>query len=224
MNSKLWIFDVDGTLVDSLKYSYEIDKGLVQRYGGSIPDLDSYREAIQMGNWDKFYEGFGIQDPEKRKNLLERYYDEASKVPLQPLPYAHELLKYLRRKRTTIAIVSINKSLEKVIDKLRKTDLEKYFDRENIQFAESKKTGCIRKQCEKTKVSYKEAIFVGDTAKDVIEAREAGVKTAAIIGESSYHPEKMIVDSRPDYLFKDLKEIFTSVVACRDTIDDHVWL
>lgn len=204
------IFDVDGTLVDSLGQSYEVDRRLVGRYGGHIPDLDSYREAIGMGDWDRFYERFGIKDPKIKKRLLEDYYEETARVPLKAVPAAEELLAYLRE-RVPISIVSINKSVDKVIEKLRKTGLEKYFDGTAIQVTPDKKTEGIRKECERQNIPYSKAIFVGDTAKDVVEARDAGTKTVAIAWEGSYHNERMIVESQPDLVFSSLKDFCLAI-------------
>jgi len=210
MKPKLWIFDVDGTLVDSLSASYAIDQTIIEKLGdGNAPDIDTYRQLLGEKNWQEFYANFGVTDYEK---ALHHYYYMMSKIytapiPLKAIPGVKKLLRKLQGQNVPRTIISINGSLDSVINKLDRTNLLKYFDKDSIHVTDDSKKEVIVGECERREIQPAETVYIGDTAKDVREGRAAGVKTIAIANQYSYNPSGVIERAKPDYLVRDISDI-----------------
>lgn len=201
MKPKLVIFDVDGTLVDSLSISYDIDSQIIAELGGRVPDVETYREHLGEKDWEDFYKTFGVKETSRALSL---YHTKASQKKSVAISGTEELLEQIRSNNILTAIVSVNKDLDHIISKLQSAGLEKYFDKHSIHCVSNIKTEAIRRECEDRKVSFNEALYVGDTAKDIREARAAGIRTVAISNKHSYNPDSLIRQANPDYIFKDI--------------------
>lgn len=213
MKPKLLVFDVDGTLVDSLSVSYDVDKKIISEFGGNVPSMETYRGCIGEGNWNDFYRKFGVNIDTER--ALELYYSRISQFDQKAIPGAKDLLQKLSDSDVARAIVSINKRQDYVLDKLRMAGLENYFTPKDIYCEGDNKVMAIKEACSKRGITPQAALYIGDTAKDVREARAAGLKTVAISNKFSFNTKDIIMQSNPDYLFTDISDL-TSFLEGKD--------
>lgn len=205
MKPKIWVFDVDGTLVDSLSVSYKIDSEIIREFGGNVPDIESYRGVLGEGSWNDFYRKFGVDIETER--ALELYYSRISQSGHKPIPGARDLLKRLSEGGTERAVVSINESRDHILNKLSSAGLEEYFMSEDVYCEKDSKEKVLKEVCSKRGATPQEVLYVGDTAKDVREARTAGLRTAAISNKFSYNPHNLIRQANPDYLVADITDL-----------------
>ena len=104
MKPKIWVFDVDGTLVDSLSISYRVDSEIIREFGGNVPDIEDYRKLLGEGGWDDFYRKFGVDMETER--ALELYYSRVSQYGQRAISGARDLLQTLSENNVGRAIVS----------------------------------------------------------------------------------------------------------------------
>lgn len=197
MERRLIGFDVDGTLVDSLSQSYEVDCNLIRTHGGKVPTLQEYRNAITDGNWEAFYQSFGVTSPVDD----EEYYKALKEKPLKEVEGAKSLLEYFTRrwKNISLFVVSINSSKSDVIRKLDVCELTPFFQEDSIYAVKGTKTDAIRQEIEKRGISPNKTFYVGDTVKDIVESREAGVHPVGLLLDTSFNSYTMINEAKPDY-------------------------
>ena len=201
---KLLIFDVDGTLVDSLRISYDVDSRIIRELGGEVPDFKNYRKNLGEKDWSEFYSGFSVKDTALALSL---YYNRVNRRKYRAIPGVKELLQKLADRPIAKTVISINESSSCVISKLRAAGLKNYFSTDSVHCGRDNKIRAIREEYTKRNICPQDVLFVGDTAKDVREARAAGVRVAAISNKFSYNPEYLITQANPDYLFTDISEI-----------------
>lgn len=129
---KAFIFDLDGTLIDTEKIYREVWPKAIRQFGYELPD-EKYLEFRSLGRPfapQRFRELFGEQFDyaaarEVRKGLFNEYLKEH---PIERKPGAIELLTFLRSKGITTAIATAT-DLERANEYLKDTGLDGYFDR-----------------------------------------------------------------------------------------------
>ena len=204
MKTKLLIFDVDGTLVDSLGDHYETDKKIIENLQGVAPSLEEYMGILgRVTDWNKFYEQFGVSDSEKATAL---FYKLISERAPRAIPEAYELLSKVRRMNIPHCALSINENPYSVHKKLLGARLLDYFI--NSVYSDPKtKTEVIREVCKERGIDYNNAILIGDTEKDIREGKEVGVVTVGVSNKYSFSPEEDINKAQPNYLIHDIRDL-----------------
>jgi len=197
MSEKLFLFDFDGVLVDSLELYERRVKLCLEKIGSPI--IRSREDFLVLFE-DNFYEGIvkkGIDLAEfmraSRSMPAKDDYDQMT--PFTPIfPVLHEL-----KKNNILTVISSN--ISKVIYAI----LSRYgFNgcfREILgaDYGYSKEEKILhamnRFQMEKEKTFY-----VGDTVGDIKEARLAGVKTVAVTW--GWHSKERLEMASPDYVIE----------------------
>ncbi len=204
MNYKLALFDLDGTLVDTLRKFYETDSEVIRAMGGNVPDIETIRRVIgEDSNWEEYYKRFGINDGKRADEL----YGEKSRFILpKVIPGVKETLEDLAVKRVDLGVASMNPHLMKTIT-LLDGQLGYNFSNENIYPVKNNKVKALIDAVSRHGLSPQEAVYIGDMAKDVREAKEAGLVNVGVANEYSYNPLELIRSANPDHLFKDIREV-----------------
>lgn len=204
MMQKLFLFDFDGVIVDSLDVYERRVKLCLEKIGNPI--VRTRQDFLELFE-DNFYESIA-----KKGIDLADFMNASKALPIQDdydqmppfasvLPVLHKLAK-----NNTLVIISSNFS-EVVHAVLSHYNFNGSF--RDVLGAESG----YSKQ-EKTlhamsvfHIGKDNTYYIGDTAGDIKEARTAGVRTVAVTW--GWHTEEMFEKVKPDYLIRMPDELLT---------------
>jgi len=203
-------FDLDGTLVDSVRTSYETNCLVIPRFGGAAPDYEEFRRALTcFRDWSSFFSQFGVPAEETEK-ILEAYYEIEYVSHFNAINGSIETLERIQQKAIPLFLVTTNPSRENVFKRMRDSKIEKFFSLEEVYNGESSaKETSIREAVLKRGIEPSSAIFVGDTKNDMLQAKSAGVISIGIANEFSYNPRDMILEANPDYVLQNIKDLLS---------------
>ncbi|MBD3170041.1 MAG: HAD-IA family hydrolase [candidate division Zixibacteria bacterium] len=204
MSIKLVIFDLDGTLVDSsadvvdcFKYAFE-KEGLEPLSEDEIKPTIGYplKEVLgRYGDAERMHANF----IEKAKIIM------GDKTEL--LPGACEALEEIHKRGINIAIATtkIRQNTRRIIQKL---GIDKYIGElsgaDDVKKVKPAPEALIR-LLDYYKVNKNQAIMVGDTINDILAARNAGVRCAAVMG--GFDPIEKIKQAKPEWIIESTTEL-----------------
>jgi HAD superfamily hydrolase (TIGR01549 family) len=208
MSKKLFIFDLDGTLVDAYK-AIQVSLNYTLKKLGYLSSI-SYREVKRkIGKGDEIFikTFFPLKDFKKALKIYQTHHKESILRYVKLLPYAKWLLYFLKRKKKIVAIASNRpKSFTNLI--LKKLDIKKYIDlvicadEINALKPNPKILNIILK---KFKLKNKEAVYIGDMDIDLETAKRAKLEAIYVKGGST--EEKEVKKYKNIKILSSLKEI-----------------
>jgi phosphoglycolate phosphatase len=197
---KLFLFDFDGVVVDSLEL-YETAVNLCLKKIG-MPPLKSRSDFLDLFD-QNFYEGIA-----RRGVDIEAFTGVSAEIAPE-LNYAGVLvhsrligiLDALKR-RHLLSLISSN-SVHAIRFIYR--EIDRYFEHIlGYEFMFSK-IDKIRHEMERTGIAGDRTFYIGDTLGDIHEAKEAGVRTVAVTW--GWHSRERLASSSPDYLIDTPEEL-----------------
>lgn len=228
-NKKVIIFDLDGTLIDSVGVWNKIDEELINKIRkvefdnidiGKQRDtkLKEYRnlEDSYLAYCEFLKEKYKSDMPkEEIKKLRYEIADMYLKEVVDYKPNAEKILKYLKQKEYTLCIASTTG--ENAIEKYKnynKNIINKAPFQEIFTLIYSK--GAVKNIKPDSEVHYKilkelnvqkeECIIVEDSLIGVEAAKNSGIEVITIYDKYS-DSDREEIDSLSDYKFKDFKEM-----------------
>lgn len=216
-NYKLVCFDVDGTLIDNVKFSWQVfhDYFKTDKEGREKARNDFFNGNISYLQWAEHDIGMWKEKGAKKDEFLEALNG------LKLMDGALETLHELKKHGLKLAIISgsLNILLEKFIPNYNEffddIFLSKIFFDEtgNIvnvratEFDMEKKAEALRQIAERENLDLKECVFVGDYINDLKIIQEAGLGIAF----NCHHDElKKVADIVVEK--KDLREILKHIL------------
>ncbi len=182
--TKLVIFDLDGTLVDTIEDIAACVNGALARYGFSTHDAAAYKRMVGDGFTELIRRAL---PPTHRTEVLvdelrreaAAAYEAAPVAASRPYPGIHELLAELSSRSIALAVLS-NKP-----DRLAVRVVELLFPSLRFAALRGEGPGFPRKPdpssaldiCRQLGVSPEETLFVGDSAVDMETAHRAGFRS-----------------------------------------------
>ncbi|EQD65006.1 phosphoglycolate phosphatase, bacterial [mine drainage metagenome] len=200
---QLWLFDLDGTLVDTLPDLHRALTAVCQRHGRQPPDMDQMREAASRGvramlelSWGPF------PDPSLLAGLREEFiqhYRAHLADHSRLMPGIPEVLEVLARRHQVWGIVT-NKPAFLTHPLIGSLDLP--FKPCVIVAADTSShpkphPAPLLDALSQARRQPHEAAFIGDAENDIVAGRAAGVVTlVALWGYLSPadHPESWLAD------------------------------
>lgn len=183
---KACIFDLDGTLLDSLDVWREVDRIFLSRRG--LTFTDEYGEAVSSMKLelaaDYTIRLFGLS--ERTQDIIDEWMElarEAYAFRIQPKPYGIELLRQLREKGIPAAIATTSQK-ELYIPALKRLGIFDLFD----AITDSDTVNCGKDRpdifleaARAIKTEPKDCIVFEDTIKGISSARKAGFITIGFL-------------------------------------------
>lgn len=204
MNKKSFIFDLDGTLADTLPLCIFAFQEALERVSGYRPTKEEvihYFGYAEEGITKKLY-------PHNWKNYYETYlsvYKEHHHMCPMPFNGIKDILNHLKDNSHKLAMVT-GKGKDSADITLEKYGLTEYFEYvETGSAGGSIKPECIKRIIDKWNIHPESAYYIGDSHTDIIDSKEAGVLPIAVSWASTSNHNKLL-DHKPHLIFKKIDE------------------
>lgn len=205
------IFDLDGTLVDSLETFIKIGIELAQKHGYKSLNEEKIKELLMLP-MKKRIESLNIplyKLPKLGLEALGAFNSYAAKV--RPIKGVKEMLECFHEKGYRLNIISSN-SLHNIHTFLKANDMELF---DNIRSSNGLfgKHVTIGKLISKLHVKKEQVIYIGDEQRDVEACKKIGIKVISVLwGLDSL---ELIKKAKPDFIASTPNEIVEIIMAIK---------
>jgi len=216
MNVDAVIFDLDGTILDSIGIYYKIIEIVFQHLGMRMPSEDMLREATKNGDfeWDEVL-------PEKTRQEKDRLIKKAGAVvaeiypkmfenQVQLIPGAKETLEYISQKGIKMGVVTstprqnlgvkqhplANAGIEGLLEVVIAAD-----DVPRKKPAADPLLECSRR----LGVRAEDSVYVGDSRTDIQAGIAAGMKTVAVL--TGFDLKDALIKENPDAVIDSIADL-----------------
>ncbi len=210
---KAAIFDLDGTLLDSIEDLERACNYALSKF--NLPHVDSQKHKLMLGYGRRKViesitsEFFGFEESDLTNKFL-MYYNEFYNAHMfdntKPFKGIIDMLDMLNRKNIITAVLS-----NKPHDYTLKLCERFFYDK--IQFVSGLKDGCGAKPdpasllgiIQDMNLNKAECIYVGDTEIDIQVAKNAGVKSLGVLW--GFRTQSVLEREKADYLATSINEM-----------------
>lgn len=184
--SKLCVFDLDGTLVNSLQDLADSTNYALKKNGFSTHELPEYRYFVGDGVPMLIRRALGEKDSPEAENAIladfNAYYDVHYADHTGPYEGNIELLNQLKQRGIKCAVLS-NKP-----DNFVKIIVEKVYPDFDFAWVQGKMEGIPKKPdpssllflLKKLNTEKEDTLYIGDSNVDVFTGKNAGIKTCGV--------------------------------------------
>jgi phosphoglycolate phosphatase len=210
LHTRAVLFDVDGTLVDSMEAYHRVAELAAAPYGIFIP-----REAVRRAlNTDQPFWDLALPaDLPDRAVLMSRLKEDAARQWQEALraygrlfPQLREILETLRRRGARLGIVTGSRSSS--LQLLDESGLSNLFDAvitgQDVHRRKPDPEG-LYLCAERLGIAPSEAVYVGDTPIDIQASRAAGMASVAVL--SGAGDSALLSAAGPDWIIYSLGEL-----------------
>jgi phosphoglycolate phosphatase-like HAD superfamily hydrolase len=202
MNSqrKAVLMDFDGTIVDSIKATYNIFKGYVEMHGKPFISFEEFKRNFKA-DWISFLKNLGVDIRKEAldvKILVEQYRNAINKIEIDPS--IKDAIKSFKDLGFIVAVVS--SSLEKAImEKLETEDIHVDLIVSGFELKITDKAKLIEIALTKLQIDPRNVVYIGDMIEDVKAGRIVGVKVIAFA--KGLHSKTALEASGADIVISD---------------------
>jgi len=205
------VFDLDGTLVDSLDTFIKIGNKMAEKYGYQSLDEEKIKELLLLP-MRKRIEILKIpiyKLPKMGVELLNAFNKYAAQV--KPFLGVKEMLEYLYKEGYGLNIVSSN-SLHNIDTFLKSNELNLF---NNIQSSKGLfgKHITISKLITKLRVKKEDVIYIGDEQRDVEACKKIGIRVISVLW--GFDSRELIEKANPDFIVSIPNEIVEIIMAIK---------
>lgn len=205
------IFDLDGTLIDSLDTFIKIGNDMAEKYGYKSLNEESIKELLKLP-MKKRIESLKIpvyKIPKMGFEALNTFNTYAAQV--KPINGIKEMLEQLHQEGYRLNIVSSN-SLRNIDTFLKANDMNLF---DNIQSSKGLfgKHITIGKLITRLRANKEEVIYIGDEQRDIEACRKIGIKIISVLW--GFDSLELLKKEGPDYIVSEPKEIVEIIMAIK---------
>ncbi|MBU4479321.1 MAG: HAD family hydrolase [Candidatus Omnitrophica bacterium] len=186
-SKRLFIFDLDGTLVDAYTAIFRSLNFTRKKFGYAPVAFETAKNNV--GNGDKNFIAvfFPLPEVDKALAVYRKHHQSALPRYVRIKPFARGLLSLLRKKGKLMAIAS-NRPAAYTDIIVRSLKIKHYFD--YIVCADEIKSlkphpKILREVLKMAKLKKKQAVFIGDMNIDMETAKRAAMDAVFVVGGSS---------------------------------------
>ncbi len=208
MNTKLAVFDLDGTLVDSSQTIYDATTQALTKLG---IDYELTREDLDQrigAHFQDIFQEFNIfvEDFEYFIEVYKEYYF-AYMSSSTLYPGVSETIKKLHQRQISIALLTTKgqDQAERIIEYFGLTDYFSFIMGRHPELKVKPDPAPLLYIVEKLSMSKEATIMVGDTEFDIRCGKNAGIRTCAC--EYGYRTREFLESENPDHIIKNISEI-----------------
>jgi len=196
----LVMFDYDGVIVDSYEQDYKDFIQLCRAYGMEIKSKDEYDRLLDDNCFKVMKEQYGLSEETIDAILKEWEKISGNYVNMPIFKGMREAIRKIAEKHKVIVITSnVSALVSTVLSNNGITEVEDILGAD----MEKSKIKKIRRAMEI--YLFDTAYYVGDTAGDMIEGKEAGAATIGVTW--GYHSAERLKKAAPDYLVNTPEEL-----------------
>jgi len=204
---KAAIFDLDGTILDSISIYYQIIETVFQHFEMPMPTEDQLREATKNGDfeWDEVLPGKTRQEKDRLINKAEvvvaEIYPKMFEKKVQLINGAKETLEHISKKGIKLGLVTstprqnlgfkrhplVNAGIEDLLEVVIAAD-----DVPRKKPAADPLLECIRR----LDIPAEDSVYVGDSRTDIQAGIAAGMKTVAVL--TGFDLKNALIKENPD--------------------------
>lgn len=210
---KAVLFDLDGTLINTIDIYFELLEQVFEEFGAKMPSRELIRhlmfyEGGYWENWDKAVTGDegGVLKAKIWEIFHQRVRERYSEM-VDFLPGAVETLKYLHRGKYMLGLVTSSKLADHkhlfsgTRDVILHSLLDVIITRDSVSRLKPAPDPILA-AIEKLGVEPASTVYVGDTPLDIISGRAAGVKTVAVL--SGLGTREILQKEKSDLILDDI--------------------
>jgi phosphoglycolate phosphatase len=205
----LFIFDWDGTLMDSTGRIIGAMQAAIAELGLTARRDDEVREIIGLGLPEAIEFLFGELSLAERNILQARYahhYVTADQQPCEFFPGALAMLQQLKERGDLVAVATgkSRKGLRRMLDQL---DMHEFFHATRCADETRSKPHpqMLHELLAELSVTARDAVMIGDTEYDMAMAREAGMARIAV--NFGAHAGERLVAYQPALVLDNLQQL-----------------
>lgn len=206
------IFDLDGTLLDTLEDIADSLNLVLERNGLKTHPIESYKRFVGDGIKNlviRATRDYALSDENLLKLVEELKIEYHNNLinKTQPYPGIIELINQLSEMNISLNILS-NKP-----DNYTKLLYEKFFNTynfsyvlgENNNFRKKPEPDAINDIIKNLNIENDRVLFVGDTSTDIIAAKNAGIKSVGVLW--GFRDEKELKEAGADFIISKPQEL-----------------
>lgn len=187
MTIKLFLFDLDGTLIDTAPTLVAAANRVIAEAGGTPLPLEILRPLVSKGAPGLLGKGLGLakEHPDflHHRSQFLSYYGEDISTGTVPFPGILEMIDALRALSVSVGIVtnkpeSLSLQLLKTLNIRNRFNIVLGFDSPSC--AMKPNPASLLQALKLTGVPPEEALYAGDDERDVLAAHAAGMQVASV--------------------------------------------
>jgi phosphoglycolate phosphatase len=210
------LFDLDGTLIDSVESYYRIVEVALVQMGFPVVSRQTILTAAKTDqfNWDLILPDLPSEKKEqalkKAWQTIEALYPEIFLKKVQAFPQTGAVLRQLNDRNIKIGIVTSTPG-KNIRDKMAILDREGVSDLIDVVISAS---DAKRKKpfpdplflcCERMGVPPDQCVYIGDMGMDITAGRAAGMKTIGVL--TGFETRRDLMENHPDRIIESIADL-----------------
>jgi phosphoglycolate phosphatase len=210
------LFDLDGTILDSIGIYYQIIEIVLKRLDIPMPSKDKIRDAAKNGDfeWDQMYPGKTPKEKallfKKIRGIIDEIYPTLFGSQAKLITNAKEALETIFQKGIKLGIVTstprenMKIKLYPLVDSGIKDLMEVIITADDAPRKKPAPDPLIE-SCKRLGILPKHAMYVGDSRTDIQAGKAAGMKTVGVL--TGFDNRETLGRENPDAIIDSIADL-----------------